>query len=71
MAPPFLTSALDGGDWSASRPWDFTTAGTAPEALCMCRVLGSRVDLDVIDERKISYPYQELNPNSSTVQPAA
>jgi hypothetical protein len=24
MAPPFLTSALDGGEWSASHPGRFT-----------------------------------------------
>jgi hypothetical protein len=23
VSPPFLTSALDGDEWSASRPWTF------------------------------------------------
>jgi hypothetical protein len=30
IAPPFLTTGLDGGEWSASRPSHFTPAETAP-----------------------------------------
>jgi hypothetical protein len=30
IAPPFLTSALDGGEWSASRPYRFTPGERAP-----------------------------------------
>jgi hypothetical protein len=30
VAPPFLTSALDEGDWSASRTCRFTPGETAP-----------------------------------------
>jgi hypothetical protein len=30
MALPFLTSARDGGEWSASRPGRFTLGGRAP-----------------------------------------
>jgi hypothetical protein len=30
MAPPFLSSALDGGEWSASRIGQFIPAETAP-----------------------------------------
>jgi hypothetical protein len=29
MAPPFLTSTLDGGEWSASRPGRFTAGERA------------------------------------------
>jgi hypothetical protein len=29
IAPPFLTSALDGGEWSASRPVRFIAMETA------------------------------------------
>jgi hypothetical protein len=29
VSPPFLTSALDGGEWSASRPGSLTPGGTA------------------------------------------
>jgi hypothetical protein len=30
IAPPFLISALDGGEWSASRPYHFTSGEIAP-----------------------------------------
>jgi hypothetical protein len=30
IAPPFLTSALDGGDWSASRPCCFNPGESGP-----------------------------------------
>jgi hypothetical protein len=30
MAPPFLTSALDGGEWSVSRLGHFTPGERAP-----------------------------------------
>jgi hypothetical protein len=30
MAPPLLTSALDEGEWSASRPGRFTPGNRAP-----------------------------------------
>jgi hypothetical protein len=30
IAPPFLTRALDGGEWSASRPCHFTPGERAP-----------------------------------------
>jgi hypothetical protein len=30
IAPPFLTSALDGDEWSASRPGRFTLRGNCP-----------------------------------------
>jgi hypothetical protein len=30
ISPPFLTSALDGGEWSASRPGRFTPWGKSP-----------------------------------------
>jgi hypothetical protein len=30
ITPPLLTSALDGGEWSTSRPGGFTSGETAP-----------------------------------------
>jgi hypothetical protein len=48
IAPQFLTSTLDGGEWSASRPGRFTP-GT--------HWIGGRVDprvgLDIVEKRKI------------------
>jgi hypothetical protein len=33
IAPPFLSSALDGGEWSAWRPGHFIPGETAPEPI--------------------------------------
>jgi hypothetical protein len=33
-APPFFTSALDGGEWSVSRPGRFTSGETAHDTPC-------------------------------------
>jgi hypothetical protein len=39
IAPPFLTLALDGGEWSASRPSSYTPRGNRPRC-----PLGRRLD---------------------------
>jgi hypothetical protein len=70
IAPPFLTSALDGGEWSASRPRRFTPEETALGTHCLGDWVGPTADMDVMERRKISFPYQESNPDSSAVQPA-
>jgi hypothetical protein len=31
IAPPFLTSPLDGGEWTASRPYRFTPREKSPK----------------------------------------
>jgi hypothetical protein len=33
--------------------------------------VGTRKGLDVMEKRKISFPYRKSNPNSSVVQPIA
>jgi hypothetical protein len=40
IAPPFLESALDGGEWSASRPYRFTPFETAPQYPLYRRLFG-------------------------------
>jgi hypothetical protein len=35
IALPFLTSALDGDEWSASLPGCFTTGENAPDTRCV------------------------------------
>jgi hypothetical protein len=57
----FLTSALDGGEWSASRPGRFThwTGGW----------VGPRACLDAVSKRKIPSPRRGSNPDQSIVQP--
>jgi hypothetical protein len=47
LAPPFLTLALDGGEWSASRPGLFFL-GTAPGNLRLGGWVNTRAGLDAI-----------------------
>jgi hypothetical protein len=66
--PPLLNSALDGGKWSASHTCLFTPGETAPGAHLMGRWVGPRADFDVMEKRKISYPYLVPNFDSSVIQ---
>jgi hypothetical protein len=52
IAPPFLTSALDRTEWSASRLGRFTPWEIAPGTHLIGWV-GPRVGLDVLEKRKI------------------
>jgi hypothetical protein len=45
----FLTSALVGGEWSASRPGRFTTGERAPSTHWIGGWVGPRVGLDRLD----------------------
>jgi hypothetical protein len=47
----FLTSTLDGGEWSASRPGRCT-----PSILCIGGWVGPRAILDRVAKRKIPSP---------------
>jgi hypothetical protein len=47
--PPFLTSALDGGDWSASSPGHFTLMETAPGIYWIAVWVGPRTGLDAVE----------------------
>jgi hypothetical protein len=57
IAPPFV-SALDEGEWSASRP-DRFISGT----YCICGWVGPRVNLNAVEYSKISYSCRESNPD--------
>jgi hypothetical protein len=48
IAPPFLTSALDGGDWSASRLGRFTRGVHRIGGL-----VGPRTSLNAVEKRNI------------------
>jgi hypothetical protein len=61
IAPPFMTSALDGCEWSASRPGRFTPAEIALGAHWIGGWVGPEVGLDAVEERKI-LPCRESNP---------
>jgi hypothetical protein len=48
IAPQFLTSALDGGEWSASRHGCFTPGGRDAGTHWIGGWLGPRIGLDVL-----------------------
>jgi hypothetical protein len=53
IAPSFLTSALDGGDWSASRHCRFTNGKGAPDTLWRRSWVDLIADMDVVENRII------------------
>jgi hypothetical protein len=61
-----LTSALDGGEWSASRPGRFIPKERAPGG-----GVGSRAVLDAVVKRKIPSSRRESKPITPIVQPVA
>jgi hypothetical protein len=66
----FLTSALAGGEWSASRPGRFTPGEKAPGTHWIGGWVGPRAGLDDVEKRKfLTLPGLELRP--SVVQPVA
>jgi hypothetical protein len=66
-----LTSALDGGEWSASRPGRFTPRERAPGTHCIGGWVGSRAVLDAVVKRKIPSSRREWNLRTPIVQSVA
>jgi hypothetical protein len=66
-----LTSALDGGEWSASRTDRFTPREGAPGTHWIGGWVGPRSVLDAVVKRKIPSPRRESNPRTAFVQPVA
>jgi hypothetical protein len=65
----FLTSALDGGEWSASRPGRaFTPGEWTPGLHCTGGWVGPRAGLDTKARGKILCPCRGLNPGRPVVQ---
>jgi hypothetical protein len=62
-----LTSALNGGEWSASRPGRFTPRETAPGAHWIGGFVGPRAVLDAMVKGKIPSPRRELSPRTPIV----
>jgi hypothetical protein len=62
-----LISALDGGEWSASRPGRFTPRERAPRTHFIGGWVGPRTVLGVVVRRKIPSPRRESNPRTSIV----
>jgi hypothetical protein len=61
-----LTLALDGGEWSASRPGHFTPRERAPGTHWIGGWVGPRALLDAVAKIKIPSPHQESNPTTDT-----
>jgi hypothetical protein len=66
-----LTSALDGGEWSASRPVRFILRERAPGTHWIGGWVGPRAVLDAVVKRKISSPRLESNARTPNFQPVA
>jgi hypothetical protein len=66
-----LTSALDGGEWSDSRPGRFTPRERASGANWIGGWVGPRAVLDAVVKRNIPSPRRESNPRTPIVQPVA
>jgi hypothetical protein len=63
-----LTSPLDGGEWSASRPGRFTPRERAPGAHWVGDCVGPWAGLDTVSRKKIPIPRRESNPEHPIVQ---
>jgi hypothetical protein len=64
-----LTSALDGGEWSASRHGRFTPRERVPCIHWIGGWVGLRAGLDAVVKKKISRPLPGLEP--PIIQPVA
>jgi hypothetical protein len=68
--PLFLISALDWGEWSASRPGRYTPGERASSTHWIGGWVVPRAGLDDV-ESTISWPYWDSNSDLSVVQPVA
>jgi hypothetical protein len=64
-----LASALDGSEWSASRPGRFTPRERAPGTHWIGGWVGPRAVLDAAVKRKVPSSRRESNPRTPIVQP--
>jgi hypothetical protein len=66
-----LTSVLDGGEWSASRPGSFTPREKAPGIHWIRGWVGFRAIMDAVVKGIIPSPRRESKPRTPIVQPVA
>jgi hypothetical protein len=66
-----LTSAVDGNEWSASRPGPFTAREIVPGTHWIGGWVGPRAGVDTVVKRKIPSSRWESNPRTPIVQPIA
>jgi hypothetical protein len=71
IAPRIQTSALDGDEWSVSRPGRFTPREISPGTHCIGGWVGLGAVLDAVVKRKIPSPRRESNPRNLIVQSVA
>jgi hypothetical protein len=71
IAPSFMASSLDGGEWSASRFDCFTSGERAPGIHWVGGWVGPSSGLDAVDEGKISYLLPGMESRPSSPQPVA
>jgi hypothetical protein len=64
----FLTSAVDGGEWSASRTGRFTRRVKAPGIHWIGGWVVPKAGLDTVSKRKIPSPRRDSNRDHSIVQ---
>jgi hypothetical protein len=69
IAPPFLTPALDGGEWWASPSCRFTPLDKDSATHWIGGWLGPRAGLDAVEKRKILH-CRESNPGCPTDSPS-
>jgi hypothetical protein len=67
----FFDLALDGDEWSASRPGHFTLRERALGTHWIGGCVSPRAVLDAVLKRKIPSPLRESNPRTPIVQPVA
>jgi hypothetical protein len=65
----FLPSALDGGEWSASRPGRFTAGERAPGTHWIGGWVGPRAGLNDVEKRKIFDPTGTRTPTPLSSSP--
>jgi hypothetical protein len=70
VAPPFLTSAVIGGEWPASRPGRFTPVKGHRVPILIGGWVGPRTGLDDTERRKISCPCRDSNPSRPDRSPS-
>jgi 4-amino-4-deoxy-L-arabinose transferase-like glycosyltransferase len=66
-----MTSALEGGEWSVSRPGRFTPGKKPPGTHWLGGWVAPRAGLDAVEKRKIPSLLRESNPPIPIVHPVA
>jgi hypothetical protein len=63
-----LTSVLDGGEWSASRPGRFIRKERPPDTHWIGGCVDPRAGLDTVSKRKILSPHRDSSPDQDIIK---